>query len=105
MKRDPESFYSNSSKKLSDDIVDDIKRANGIVTKDDLVNYKSRSRKPYKSNLSGMNMYLTPPPTSDAVLALILNILKGGCCSSKFFFSLFYSLSPELEEVINIKHS
>ena len=72
----PESFYSGP---VANAIVKDIKRVNGTVTKDDLRNYTSISRKPYKVELSGMNMYLTPPPTSGAVLALLLNILKGVC--------------------------
>lgn len=74
MQKDPESFYSG---KLASDILDDIRRVNGIVTLEDLRNYKSISREPYEGELSGMKMYLTPPPTSGAVLALILNILKG----------------------------
>ena len=34
-------------------------------------------REPLQSELAGMKMFLTPPPTSGAVLGLILNILKG----------------------------
>ena len=82
VQNDPESFYSGQ---LANDIAEDIKIVNGNVTVDDLRNYKSISRKPYEGELSGMKMYLTPPPTSGAVLALILNILKGGYCSAKFF--------------------
>ena len=78
VQRDPESFYIGE---LAIDIARDIARANGNVTADDLRNYKSIIRKPYKVELSGMTMHVTPPPTSGAVLALILNILKGGCCS------------------------
>lgn len=76
VQKDPESFYSGE---LASDIVNDIKKVNGIVTVDDLRNYKSIPRQPYEDELSGMKMYLTPPPTSGAVLALILNILKGWC--------------------------
>ena len=36
-------------------------------------------REPLQSELAGMKMFLTPPPTSGAVLGLILNILKGRC--------------------------
>ena len=75
MQNDPESFYSGQ---LAKDIAVDIEKVNGMVKLRDLRRYKSISRKPYKGELSGMNMYLTPPPTSGAVLALILNILKGG---------------------------
>jgi len=98
VQNDPESFYSG---RLANDIAEDIRIANGIVKLDDLRKYKSISRKPYKSELSGMNMYLTPPPTSGAVLALILNILKGGCCSLEFLFSNFSLCHQDLEEVIN----
>ena len=49
------------------------------MTEDDLRKYKTEEREPLESELSGMKMYLTPPPTSGAVLGLILNILKGGC--------------------------
>ena len=75
MQGHPESFYIGP---LANDIADDIKRVNGTVKLDDLSNYTSIRREPYKVELLGMNMYLTPPPTSGAVLALILNILKGG---------------------------
>ncbi|KAL9980042.1 hypothetical protein ACROYT_G008579 [Oculina patagonica] len=74
VQKDPQSFYSGE---LASDIANDIRRVKGIVTLDDLRNYKSISRKPYEGELSGMKMYLTPPPTSGSVLALILNILKG----------------------------
>ena len=79
----PESFYMG---KLANDIAVDIGKVNGMVKLGDLRRYKSISRKPYMGELSGMNMYLTPPPTSGAVLALILNILKAGWCSPKFSF-------------------
>ena len=75
VQNNPESFYIGQ---LANDIADDIEKVNGTVKLDDLKNYTSISREPYKVKLSGMNMYLTPPPTSGAVLALILNILKGG---------------------------
>lgn len=75
VQNNPESFYTGP---LANDVADDIKKVNGTIKLDDLKNYTSISREPYKVELSGMNMYLTPPPTSGAVLALILNILKGG---------------------------
>ena len=76
LRDDPESFYSGP---LANDIVRDIRIINGNVTAEDLRNYLSVIREPYESELLGTKMYLTPPPTSGAVLALILNILKGGC--------------------------
>lgn len=78
MRDDPNSFYNGT---LARDIVHDIQTVNGSVTADDLRNYTSITRKPlYQGKLSDMKMYLTPPPTSGAVLALILNILRGTCC-------------------------
>ena len=49
----------------------------GKVTERDLRKYRTKIREPLESKLAGMKMLLTPPPTSGAVLALILNILKG----------------------------
>ena len=48
-----------------------------MVTDSDLRDYRPITRDPYQRGLSGMKMYLTPPPTSGAVLGLILNILQG----------------------------
>ena len=74
MRDDPDSFYRGA---LARDILRDIKKVNGSVTEEDLWSYKPIVREPYQSNIQNMTMYLTPPPTSGAVLALILNILRG----------------------------
>ena len=77
---DPESFYNGPlAKKISQDITKRIpdEQRKGQVTEHDLRNYKTEIREPLESELEGMKMLLTPPPTSGAVLALILNILKG----------------------------
>ena len=77
---DPESFYDGSLAKLiSQDIRIRIpdKERKGQVTEQDLRNYQTEIREPLESKLAGMKMFLTPPPTSGAVLGLILNILKG----------------------------
>ena len=71
---DPESFYNGA---LARDIISDLKKINGMVTDSDLRDYRPITRDPYQRGLSGMKMYLTPPPTSGAVLGLILNILQG----------------------------
>ena len=73
---DPESFYNGQ---LAKDISQDMSKLTlkGKVTERDLRNYRTKIRKPLESKLAGMKMLLTPPPTSGAVLALILNILKG----------------------------
>ena len=74
MRDDPESFYNGA---LARDIISDLKEINGMVTDSDLRDYRPITREPYQRELSGMKMYLTPPPTSGAVLGLILNILRG----------------------------
>ena len=71
---DPESFYNGA---LASDILRDLEKVNGIWTDSDLRDYKHIDSEPYQRELSGMKMYLTPPPTSGAVLGLILNILQG----------------------------
>ena len=78
---DPYSFYNGSlAKMISQDIRIRIPRyqeRKGQVTEQDLRNYTTEIREPLESELAGMKMHLTPPPTSGAVLGLILNILKG----------------------------
>ena len=76
----PESFYNGPlAKSISQDITklipDEPKK--GQVTEQDLWDYQTEIREPLESELAGMKMHLTPPPTSGAVLGLILNILKG----------------------------
>ena len=70
----PESFYNGS---LAKNIWRDMRNINSTVSRRDLRNYRAVIREPKKGNLSNMTMYLSPPPSSGAVLALILNILKG----------------------------
>ena len=76
----PESFYNGPlAKSISQDITelipDEPKKGQG--TEEDVRNYQTEIREPLESELAGMKMHLTPPPTSGAVLGLILNILKG----------------------------
>ena len=78
---DPYSFYNGSLANLiSQDIrirIPRYKERKGQVTKQDLRNYTTEIREPLESELAGMKMHLTPPPTSGGVLGLVLNILKG----------------------------
>ena len=73
---DPESFYNGPLAKMISQDMRELK-LKGKVTEQDLRNYQTVIRKPLESKLAGMKMLLTPPPTSGAVLGLILNILKG----------------------------
>lgn len=70
----PESFYNGS---LAMKIVRDIRRRGGIVTSQDLKDYKVIRRKALVNQLGNMTWYTAPPPSSGPVITLILNILKG----------------------------
>ena len=74
VQQDPESFYNGS---LAKKISRDMSNIKSNVSQSDLRNYTTEIRKALKGDLSNMTMYLSPPPSSGAVLALILNILKG----------------------------
>ncbi|CAM4453887.1 unnamed protein product [Leuciscus chuanchicus] len=76
----PDVFYNGS---LTQTIVDDIKAAGGIITREDLLNYKSVLNE-YALNFT-VGKYIFHAPTAPfggPVLALILNILKGYNISS-----------------------
>ena len=104
---DPESFYNGA---LASDIIRDLKKVNGMVTDSDLRDYRPITRNPYQRGLSGMKMYLTPPPTSGAVLGLILNILQGRSSPQNatiiiVIITVFLHLTRRLKNtVINIVH-
>ncbi|XP_068677719.1 glutathione hydrolase 1 proenzyme-like [Montipora foliosa] len=74
LQNDPKSFYNGS---LAKNISRDMSHINSKVSPKDLRQYEAVTRKPLKGELLNMTMFLTPPPSSGAVLALILNTLKG----------------------------
>lgn len=76
----PEGFYSGE---LAKDIVKDIQERGGIITLDDLKNYRVKFRRPMNGSLGNYSWYSTPPPGSGVVLSFILNILKGKRAISK----------------------
>jgi len=71
---DPESFYSGQ---LASKIVRDIRLRGGIITAQDLKDYKVIRKKALVNKLGNMTWYTVPPPSSGPVITLILNILKG----------------------------
>ncbi|XP_077985213.1 glutathione hydrolase 1 proenzyme-like [Glandiceps talaboti] len=62
---------------LAQDIVADITEEGGIITLDDLKNYKALLKKPIESTFGNYTLYTAPPTSGAVILALILNILKG----------------------------
>ena len=69
-----EPFYNGPMSKV---LVKDVKEAGGLLTLNDLKNYKVKFRPVLKSKLDDMTLLTAPPPTAGPVLALTLNILEG----------------------------
>eukprot|EP00090_Calanus_glacialis_P004532 TRINITY_DN13387_c0_g1_i1.p1 TRINITY_DN13387_c0_g1~~TRINITY_DN13387_c0_g1_i1.p1 ORF type:complete len:490 (+),score=135.18 TRINITY_DN13387_c0_g1_i1:1-1470(+) len=61
------------------DFLTDLQDLGGIMTQDDLYNYRAQWVEPARVHLSslGMTFYSIPPPGSGAIMAYILNILDN----------------------------
>ena len=62
---------------LAEDIVKDVQEAGGIITLDDLANYKVVRRKPIMDEIGDLTLYTMSAPTAGPIVVHILNILKG----------------------------
>lgn len=62
---------------LTKTFVEDLQNMGGIITEEDMRNYKPVWRDPITVRLHGDTLYTSPPPGSGALLAFILNILDG----------------------------
>lgn len=71
----PNEFYEGDTARL---VVTDMKRNNGLITREDLRGYIAKERTPIKGNYRGYEIISMPPPSSGgAVLIEMLNILEG----------------------------
>ena len=58
-------FYEGETAKL---IVEEMQRGNGLITLDDLKNYKTKQRVPISFNYKGYTVVTMPPPSSGGIL-------------------------------------
>lgn len=69
------SFYEGE---IADKIIQDMNKNNGIITKDDLKNYKANEVKPVYGTYRGYNIVSVPPPSSGGIILIeMLNILEN----------------------------
>ena len=72
-------FYQSN---FTEEMVKELQEEYGsILTSDDFLNYSAIEREPVKTQLGNLEVIGVPPPSSGAVLALILNILEGVTCN------------------------
>lgn len=71
-----DSIYGGGS--LGQKLVDEIRAAGGVITMEDLKNFKPKWGKPIESKLfNGDSFFAFPLPTTGHVLNFIINILNG----------------------------
>jgi gamma-glutamyltranspeptidase/glutathione hydrolase len=68
-------FYTGSTAKM---IADDMQANNGLITLEDLKNYKVREREPIKGTYRGHEIISMPPPSSGGIVMLqVLGMLEA----------------------------
>jgi gamma-glutamyltranspeptidase/glutathione hydrolase len=71
----PVAFYKGE---IADKIVAEMKSANGLITKEDLLHYQAKVRTPIHGTYRGYDIYGPPPPSSGGIcLVEMLNILEN----------------------------
>jgi gamma-glutamyltranspeptidase/glutathione hydrolase len=71
----PDAFYTGP---IADQLVAEMKSCGGLITKEDLANYRANLRTPIHGTYRGYDVYGPPPPSSGGTcLAQMLNILEN----------------------------
>lgn len=71
----PAGFYEGETARL---IVEEMERIDGLITLEDLKNYRTKKRAPIRGTYRGYEIISMPPPSSGGVaLVQMLNILEG----------------------------
>ena len=70
----PDAFYRG---KIAKQLVAHMERGNGIITMEDLANYKANIRKPIRGTYRGYELFGSPPPASGGICVVeALNVLE-----------------------------
>lgn len=70
----PEAFYTGA---IAEQIVDEMKRGGGLITRADLASYQAKVREPIHGTYRGYDVYGPPPPSSGGIcLVQMLNVLE-----------------------------
>jgi gamma-glutamyltranspeptidase/glutathione hydrolase len=73
--RGPDAFYTGP---VADLIVAEMRRGGGLITREDLANYRAKLRRPVHGTYRGYDVYAPPPPSSGGTcLVEMLNILEN----------------------------
>ncbi|XP_013993862.1 glutathione hydrolase 5 proenzyme-like [Salmo salar] len=69
-----DAFYTGQ---IGLDLIEDVKAAGGTLTMEDLKSFRVRSEDAWTVPLGDYQMHIPPPPAGGAMLAFILNLVKG----------------------------
>ena len=97
---DPNDFYNGS---LAESIVQDIQSKGGIISLDDLANYKVVPRKVLETDLGDYTLHTMPSPTGGPIVSHILNIIKGMLI--RYYYFQYYILHTLVRDSFEMFYS
>ncbi|XP_060751446.1 glutathione hydrolase 5 proenzyme [Tachysurus vachellii] len=69
-----DAFYTG---KIAQDLIEDVEKAGGSLSLDDLKSFKETSSKAISVPLGDFTMHFPPPPSGGALLSFILSVMQG----------------------------